>query len=121
MDNIIKDLNLQLKVYNDGKAQNKLITSLNNLLENIKTLEKKKLNEFQPFVEEILYNLVINNKGNNDLCNRYIFLTYKYIFEHGIGSKLSDFLVKYVILLQNSKLSNNIKGYYLIYLDWFCG
>lgn len=113
MEIIIEDLNAQIKVTYDGKAQSKLVNILNLLLEKLKTLEKKKLNEIQPSIEENLYNLVINNKGNNDLCNRYIFLIYKYIFEHGLGSKISDFINKYILLLQNSKLTNNIKGYVL--------
>ena len=117
MESIIKDLNVQIKVPYDGKAQSKLVSILNFLFEKLKTFDKKKLNEIQPSIEEILYNLVINNKGNNDLCNRYIFLIYKFLFEHGLVTKISDFINKYILLLQNSKLINNIKGYYIFNLD----
>ena len=110
MENILKDLQNQVKVPYDGKAQNKLVVILNQLLEKLKTLEKKKLNEAQAVVEESLFILVTNNKGNNDLCNRYIFLVYRYIYEHGLGSKIDGFINRYIALLQNSKLTINIKG-----------
>ncbi len=110
MENILKDLNVQIKVPYDGKAQNKMVLILNQLLEKLKTLDKKKLNEIQPTIEETMYILVTNNKGNNDLCNRFIFLVYRYIYENGLSSKINDFITKYLNLLQNSKLTNNIKG-----------
>ena len=110
METILKDLNVQVKMPYDGKVQYKTINVLNQMLDKLKTLEKKKLNEIQPTIEENLYNLVVNNKGNNDLCNRYIFLIYKYMYENGLASRLTDFINKYILLLQNSKTSNNIKG-----------
>lgn len=109
MENLLKDLGNLIKLPNDSKVQLKAISILNEILENLKKLEKKKLTDCQSSIEDTLHNYIINSRANSDICNRYIYFIYKYLFDFGLSSRLNEFISKYSTIITSSKNSVNVK------------
>ena len=84
MENLIKDFITLIKSPNDSITQLKSITILNEILDKIKKLEKKKLTEIQTQIEDMLYSYIISNRANSDISYRYIYYNYKYKFDFGL-------------------------------------
>lgn len=110
MDNQFKEIAQLIKLPNDSNIQLKLITTLNEILEILKKIDRKKLTELQPHIEDCLFTIINSNRGNSDICNRYIFYIYTYLFDNGHSSRLSEFLIKYSQLVNSSKVPSNIKA-----------
>lgn len=109
MDNLLKELTSQLKSPNDSKIQLKAVSILNEILELMKKSDKKKLNDCQQSVEETLSSYIQANRANNDICIRYIYYIYRYLFDFGHSSRLNEFIAKFSTMLTSSKTTTNIK------------
>ena len=109
MESLLKEFSSLSKYPNDSKIQLKQLTLLSNLLETLKTLDKKKLSEHQTHIENLLYELIMNSRATNDIIVRYIYYIYKHLFDFGLSSHINDFIYKYSSLL-HSKTAHNIKG-----------
>jgi len=120
MDNQFKEIVQLIKLPNDSNIQLKLITNLNEILEFLKKCERKKLRELQPSIEDSLFSIVYSNRANSDMCNRYIYFIYKFLFDNGHSSRLTEFLIKYLQLVNTSKISHNIKATALWLLGKVC-
>ena len=119
MENYLKILEKLSKDPNDSGNQHKLLTVLNDILTNLKQMDKKPLTQIQQSFENALYDLVIQSRATNDIIVRYIYYIYKYIFDAGHSSHVSDFINKYSLVL-HSKTPSNIKGTILWLLGKVC-
>ncbi len=120
MENILKEIGQLIKVPNDSNIQLRIIQNLNEILEFLKKCEKKKLTESQPLIEELLFSIINSNRANSDISNRYIYLIYKYLFDNGHSSRLTEFIIKYTQLINNNKININIKASALWLLGKVC-
>ena len=120
MENLLKDLANLTKLPNDSKTQLKAISLLNEILETLKKFEKKKVNEAQAQIEDTLYNFIFQSRANSDICNRYIYYIYKYLYDFGLNSRLNDLIIKFSSLVSSSKSSINVKGTALWILGKVC-
>ena len=119
MENYLKVLEKLSKDPNDSVNQHKLLTVLNDILVNLKQMEKKPLTQIQTQFENALYDLVIQSRATNDIIVRYIYYIYKYIFDAGHSSHVADFINKFSSVL-HSKTPSNIKGTILWLLGKVC-
>lgn len=120
MENLTKDLLALIKLPNDSKIQLKAINILNDILESMKKAEKKKLTDAQTQIEDALSTYIISSRANSDICNRYIYFIYKYLFDFGLSSRLSEFISKFTSMITSSKTSTNVKATALWLLGKVC-
>jgi hypothetical protein len=110
MENFLKDLLTLTKSPNDSIVQLKTVTIMSDLLEKLKKTEKRKLQELQPQVEEMLYTYITMNRVNSDVMARYICYIFQLLFDAGLNTRINEFIAKLSSMVTSSKTTTNTKG-----------
>ena len=121
MEQIFSEQEYVSKQANDGRIQLKQLSILKNILNYITNLEKKALTQIQSKIEELLFNLIMNNRITSDILSRYLCYIYIHLFNKGRNSHFTDLINSVIEIFEQEQkfknISDNIKCTFL----WIIG
>ena len=124
MEKIFTEQDYILKQPNDGRIQIKQLSLLKDLLNYVESIDKKTTTQVQTKIEELLFNLIINNRITSDILARYTSYIYIHIFDKGRNTHLTDLINSFSEILEhkdNTKnISDNIKCTFMWIIGYVC-
>ena len=125
MEKIFSDQDYILKQPNDGRIQLRQLTLLKDLLNYVESIDKKTTTQIQSKIEELLFNLILNNRITSDILSRYISYIYIHIFDKGRNTHLTDLINSFIDILEHKdnndkNISDNIKCTFMWIIGYIC-
>ena len=121
MEKIFQEQEYILKQTNDGRIQIKQLSILENILNHLKTLEKKPLTQLQSKIEELLFKLITSNRITSDILSRYTCYIYIYLFDKGRSSHLNDLINSVINLLKQKEVKKINNSNIIFTFLWIIG
>ena len=121
MEKIFQEQEYILKQTNDGRIQIKQLLILENILNHLKTLEKKPLTQIQSKIEELLFKLITSNRITSDILSRYTCYIYIYLFDKGRSSHLNDLINSVINLLKQNEVKKINNSNIILTFLWIIG